>query len=273
MVTITLSAEAFERSLDRCVQCGFCLPVCPTYRLFNDEESSPRGRIARLRAIVDGEVAANAATLQTYDECLGCRACEPACPAGVMYEDVFLAGREALAQTQTLPFDASALLWLIKSPTRLQVAARLWRLTGKVAVTIARFLPAKTPFALLAALPPPTPAGPASDSVTVQPQAVVHRGCLMDIFWARTNRRAAVLLSAAGIPAAELSAAAGCCGALHAHQGDRDTARSLARRTIRAFESSGARTIVSLAGGCGAFMAEYPDLFAPDDPWRARAQR
>ena len=74
-----------QEAIDRCVQCGFCLQACPTYRLQNDEEQSPRGRIALAKGMLRGEVEPSLVTLQTFDDCLGCRACEAACPSGVHY--------------------------------------------------------------------------------------------------------------------------------------------------------------------------------------------
>jgi glycolate oxidase iron-sulfur subunit len=261
-----------EESIDRCIRCGFCLSACPTYRITHDEESSPRGRIALVRAVLADEVKPDLATLATFGECLGCRACESACPAGVVYEEVLLRGREAYVEAgATLPWYARALLFMIRSPWRLRVAQRLWRSCGSGVVRIARLLPTSwPPLALLAALPEP-----ASEPVPARAEAnvVIHRGCLMDIFWEGTNLRSVLLLRDAGTRAQLLPPDAGCCGALHAHQGDRETARRLARRVITAFEISGAGTIVSLAGGCGAHLQRYPDLFDPRDYWHARAER
>lgn len=93
----------------------------------------------------------------------------------------------------------------------------------------------------------------------------------MDTFWGRTNIRASALLEQTGLKADLLPISAGCCGALHAHQGDQETARTLAMRVIASFEASGAQRIVNLAGGCSAFMKGYPDLFEVTDPWHARA--
>jgi glycolate oxidase iron-sulfur subunit len=262
----------FERSIERCVRCGFCLTVCPTYTLQNAEESSPRGRIALAKAVIEGEVAPSLTSLATFNECVGCRACESACPSGVVYEEVLLYGRAALADAGfTLPWHARALLFTIKSPIRLALAQRLWRLAGALAIRAGRLLrTARPPFGMLGALP-----SPSREHAPQHPGAevAIHRGCLMDIFWEGTNQRAALLLGRTGADAQLLPLTTGCCGALHAHQGDQETARQLARRVIAAFEESGAETLVSLAGGCGAFLAGYPHLFAADDPWRARAER
>ena len=75
--------------LQQCIHCGMCLPTCPTYDATKNETSSPRGRIALMRAVADGRLTPNSA--QFADEmyfCLGCLACETACPAGVNYAEM-----------------------------------------------------------------------------------------------------------------------------------------------------------------------------------------
>jgi glycolate oxidase iron-sulfur subunit len=261
---------AFEHSIDRCVRCGFCLPVCPTYRLVEDEVSSPRGRIALAKALIDGEIEPSSASLATFSQCVGCRACESACPSGVIFEEVLLYGREEVARVgERLPLHVRLLLFAIRSPRRLKLLRSLWRLGGSIATRMAQALEVEHPVVrLTAALPRParvlsTAIGPAD--------ILIHRGCLMDVFWERTNSRAASLLESAGLSASLLPLEAGCCGALHAHQGDRETARRLARRVIGAMENAHAETLVNLAGGCSAFIKSYPELFLGEDSWHARA--
>lgn len=262
-----------SRAADRCVQCGFCLTACPTYRLFDNERSSPRGRIAIVKELLAGELEPSLSTLSTFSECLGCRACESACPSGVHYEEILIYGRQLLrAVGEPMPLPVRLLLDTIARPRLLTAAKRLWRRIGRVLIALARRLGRPHgPLALLAAVPEPArlhrPVSPGRAEV------VVHPGCLMDIFWGRTNERAVELLRRAGRAAELLPESSGCCGALHGHQGDLDTARRLAQRLMEAFEASGASVLVNLAGGCSAFMKEYPSLFAAEDPWRARAER
>jgi glycolate oxidase iron-sulfur subunit len=262
-----------QAEIDKCIQCGFCLQACPTYRLFDTEESSPRGRIARVKDIISGEVPATRASLATFGECLGCRACETACPSGVHYEEILMYGRAQLhARESPPPLPVRLLLRTIRHPHLLRLAKGVWRRIGAQVVRRAvRQRSSRPEIRLLASMPAPGP----SPYIAPQQDADValHRGCLMDIVWEGTNRRAVVLLRESGLTADLMAPSAGCCGAMHAHTGDLVTARRLAQRTIESFEEQGARYIVSLAGGCGAHIKEYPALFADDLSWRARAER
>ena len=259
-------------AIDTCIQCGFCLQSCPTYKLFRTEESSPRGRIARLKDILAGDVEATPETLDTFGECLGCRACEAACPSGVPYEEILLVGRERLRQVEAPPGAAAGLtLRLVRSHVLLRGAKRLWQAQGGSIVAKARTMRGGgSPRRLLAALPAPESAPGVAPSPGAKMQ--LHRGCVMDVVWPRTNARAVLLLREAGLDADLLPQSTGCCGALHAHQGDLPTARAMARDVIAAFAASGGETIVSLAGGCGAHMKSYGELLRDDPLWADRAQ-
>jgi glycolate oxidase iron-sulfur subunit len=261
-----------QNAIDRCVRCGFCLPVCPTYAIRHDELSSPRGRIALAEAIVQGAMPATPATLATYSECLGCRACESACPSGVLFEDVLLYGREQLDRAGEAPPPAAGLLlWFLRSPLRLRLARRAWRRWSGVALRLARYLPPVVPaIGLTRGLPRPHPHEVRDDR---EADVVLHRGCLMEVLWEGTNARAVSLLQESGVRAARLPEDAGCCGALHAHAGQTDVARDRAKATIEAFERSDAAALFSLAGGCGAHLQRYPHLFEGDDSWHDRAVR
>ncbi len=262
-----------QEAIDTCIQCGFCLQSCPTYRLFRSEESSPRGRIARLKDILASDVEATPESLATFGECLGCRACEAACPSGVPYEEILLVGRARLREAEEpLAPPARLALRLVRSHVLLRWAKRLWQAVGHRLLRGAGRLRGRgSALRLFAALPEPEP----PPHVPPQPGAPVqiHRGCLMDVVWPGTNARAALLLRDAGRPGDLLPASAGCCGALHAHQGDLGAAREMARQVIAAFEASGGEEILSLAGGCGAHMRTYGQLLADDPLWAERARR
>lgn len=271
-----LAALARERAgLDACVHCGFCLPACPTYLALEDENDSPRGRLLLMGALLDGQVRPDDAQVGAHlDQCLGCRGCESACPSGVPYGRLLEATREALAPHRPLPAVARAVLAVFARERLLRpalLAARLVRASG-LARALARLLPARLamPFAMLAstargrARPYPVPAaGPRG-------RAALLTGCVMEGLFTEVNRATERVLAVNGwTPAA--APGQRCCGALHAHAGDADTARALARANIAAFERSGADVVVLNSAGCGAMCKSYGHLLADDPAWAARA--
>jgi glycolate oxidase iron-sulfur subunit len=200
--------------LNRCISCGFCLPACPTYQLTGDETSSPRGRITLMRALDSGALEPDDATLREQSSfCLGCRACEPVCPAGVEYGQLLERWRVHQWRGRRRPLIARLLT---------MAAGRRWalRVLGRVR---------------RAAAGPATPDGPH-----------LMLGCFERGLFPRVSRAAAALAPELSAPTAQ-----GCCGALHAHNGDLEGGVRLARRLGDALPG----TIVTTSGGCAAHLA------------------
>ncbi len=278
MTTSPLSLLEAERAgLDRCVHCGFCLSACPTYLALEDENDSPRGRLVLMRALLDGTVAPADPTVGAHlDQCLGCRGCETACPSGVPYGALLEATRASVLAARPLPFVARLVLavfareWLLRPALALGRAARA---TG-LARLLARVLPAQLamPFAMLASTDRPaadawTPRGDGARGT-----ASLLTGCVMEGLFTGVNRATERVLTVNGWTMRDTPHQR-CCGALHAHAGDRTTAQALARENIAAFEASGAEVIVLNSAGCGAMCKEYGHLLADDAAWAARAER
>jgi glycolate oxidase iron-sulfur subunit len=261
------------------------LQACPTYVALGDENDSPRGRIYLMRALMEGELTVNDPTVHTHiDRCLGCRACETACPSGVPYGALLEATRATLREVQRPPLRARLILALFarRGLMRFAVgAARLLRDAG-LPKLLSR-LPGDLgfAFAMLAASESPLAHGRvrarAEAGASHQPRGdgsrgtfALLRGCVMEGLFTRANRateRTLVANDYAPVPAPDQH----CCGALHAHAGDLAMARSLARRNIVAFEKSEAEYVVTNAAGCGALLKEYGHLLAGDGEWAARA--
>ncbi|MCC6316208.1 MAG: 4Fe-4S dicluster domain-containing protein [Gemmatimonadaceae bacterium] len=262
--------------LDACVHCGFCLPSCPTYLALEDENDSPRGRIVLMRALLEGELApSDDAVTRHLDRCLGCRGCESACPSGVPYGALLEATRATIARHRPIPAVARVILATFRHPWLLRIALAFSRLVRWTRLPrLLSALPPREafPWAMLAAtesaLPVSdyTPPAPAADTLPV----AVLQGCVMQGLFADTNRATERVLRMNGYGMAP-APGQGCCGALHAHAGDDETARALARRNVAAFEASGAAWIAVNAAGCGAMMKEYGHLLAHDPAWAARA--
>jgi glycolate oxidase iron-sulfur subunit len=260
-----------------CVHCGFCLQACPTYLALGEENDSPRGRIVLMRSLVEGELSIQDADVHTHiDRCLGCRACETACPSGVPYGQLLEATRATLRESRPLSPVARLILWTFARPALLSIAmaiARLLRGSG-LAALLARF-PGRLGFAgaMLAATRRPLPSRAYTRrGAAPRERLAILDGCVMKGLFAQTNRATERVLATNGYA---LTRAPGqrCCGALHAHAGDLDTARVLARINIAAFEQSGAEMVAVNAAGCGAIMKEYGHLLAHDPEWSQRAAR
>lgn len=275
----------YTRTLD-CIHCGLCLRTCPTFQLTGVETSSPRGRIHLMRAVAEGQLAPDADFADEMDFCLLCRHCESACPAGVHFSELMEHTRSALRDSPDLRAGPLArlarwfgfalvlprpwMLSLLASALRLAQQSGLWkpitRLAGKRGRALAHFprVPARR---ARARLPERTPAHGAA---TREPVLLLE-GCVMPELYGATNRATVAALSELGC---EVRVPHGqrCCGSLHAHNGERELARELARANIEAFERAGGElAIATNSAGCGSHLRALEQLFDEGDPWRARA--
>ncbi len=258
-----------------CVHCGFCLSSCPTYLALGDENDSPRGRIVLMRAAIDGTLSLDDSSLSTHlDRCLGCRACETACPSGVPFGAALEAARSTLLAARSAerraPSAETGLLWLVAHLAvfrPLLLAARLLRSTG-----LPRLLARVSfPFAMLAASAPALRTRAYAPRGTgARGHIAILRGCVMEGLFAHVHRATERTLVANDFALVDASGQ-GCCGALHAHAGHDEQARAMARALIEAFERSGADLVAVNAAGCGAMMKEYGRLLGGDIAWRDRA--
>ena len=226
--------------LDRCISCGFCLPACPTYALTADETSSPRGRINLMRAVQEGRLPLDDPTVQEESSfCLGCRACEPVCPAGVQYGALLEEWRDHGWSGRRKGVRLRLLLWATSRTWRVRLMGILGR-------------PAKRRDA----------DGPS-----------LMLGCFERALFPDVSRACASLVSDACVPARQ-----GCCGALHAHNGDLARGRELAQQLGRELPG----TILTTSGGCAAHLAsvlgnnrvrELSEWLAEAPPMRHRTSR
>ncbi len=274
--------------LQNCIHCGFCLPTCPTYVATGQELESPRGRLHLISAVHDGRIEATDRTLAHFDRCLQCRACETACPSGVPYGRIMEDARASImanaptAQPVSWRLRALALRYVVARRPVLRFVLDLGRLYSRSGLQriargpLRRLLPAK--IARMESSIPVLTETPFRETGTLaSPREVTARvalllGCMHGEMYPRMHEATVRVLAHAGCEVVAPPEQV-CCGALHSHAGDAETARALARRNIAAFEAAGVDAVIVNAAGCGAAMKEYDRLLRNDPHWGPRAQR
>lgn len=292
-----------------CVHCGFCLPACPTYEVLGDENDSPRGRIHLMRAVAEGRLPASDPSFALHiDRCLGCRACEPVCPSGVRYGFLLerARGDRSAAAGGLDRSTRRALNYVFPDPRR---ARRVWALLRLLRSTgLPRRLarprqqgkaPGRFRFGL-AMLASTAPAGDGNGglprrrprfgaaggraeeggaaeregrgAIVAGRTVALLEGCVMSGLFGHVNRATRRVVSAYGAVPDPLPPGV-CCGALHAHAGELEGARALARRVIDEFEWTGGEYLLTNSAGCGAAMKEYGEWLADDPDYAERAAR
>src|SRR5690625_3401884 len=271
--------EIFKNNLNynellNCNRCGFCLPSCPTCIETQEEFHSPRGRIALMKGVADGLIEPSKEFKRSLDLCLGCRACEPACPSGVKFGHLLEQARDAFYQNNKktvkekvirnvtfnnlFPYQKRMIhltsLLSIYQRSSLQKTTRkigFLKLFPNTLQTMEKVLPKA-----------PNRKEMKERSYTLKPYTKPKKkvaffiGCLMDTVFRTTNTATIKLLQYAGCEIA-IPKVQGCCGALNGHSGELDKAKEMAKRNITAFEDADVDYIITNAGGCGAFLQDY----------------
>ncbi len=273
----------------RCVHCGLCLNACPTYRLWNLEADSPRGRIRQMvsveqSAIADPEQKAfpiTASFVDHIDKCLDCRACETACPSGVHYGKLVEYARARIELDYRRPFFSRlqrnlVFRHLLPHPKRIAAAARFLRIYQRSGLQkLARGTGILKLLGLAGreALLPPIDGKFFFDQLGTTHPAVGPRrarvaffaGCVAQVTFTPLNESTIRVLTANGCEVVVPNDQR-CCGALAAHAGAREAARAVARQNLLAFHLADFDAIITNAAGCGSTLKEYHHLFSPDEP-------
>jgi glycolate oxidase iron-sulfur subunit len=275
--------------LQQCMHCGMCLPTCPTYDQTKHERNSPRGRIALMRAVADGVLDVSYEFAEEMSYCLGCLACQTACPAGVNYAELFETARSDIERENAHRgvarqfWRAMTLGFLFMRPTALRFFGRLlgWYQRSGLEATIRRTGIVRLLPAALRRLEPQTPrvaprfsnsliAAHEAPSGATRYRVALLTGCVQDLVFPDVNRDTADVLVANGC-AVDTPPTQPCCGSLHAHNGDLAHARALARRMLDLFPPDRYDAIISNAGGCGSHLRRYAPLLDDDRDYRDRA--
>jgi glycolate oxidase iron-sulfur subunit len=261
-----------------CVHCGLCLDTCPTYRVLGTEAESPRGRIYIMQDIRQGTLPLDSAAVAHLDNCLGCMACETACPSGVSYGERIEEFRPRLRAA------------LRRKPWRVLVAFvstnhRLFELGLAISALLDRIglagLRRRIPGLDIFPRPPETPKlrqlsprarSRVSPPIDARLSVVLLTGCVGDRLKPEISRAAVEVLHHNGIAVGD-DTAIGCCGALAMHAGNEQEALDTARTNVRAFKQTGLKHLVTTAAGCGAMIREYGRLLANDPELAEDARR
>ena len=294
---LSLDPRTYKRALS-CVHCGLCLPACPTYTENGHEGDSPRGRIQLMRGLADGLIEPTPKVKEHLDLCLDCRACETACPSGVVYHELIEETRARFAENERLTLQGRFMRWMFFNvfvhPTRLKLALLPARAMQKIGVY--GFLRKIGLFKLLPSqlrkmeqmLPNEGKLWPAPLPERMSPVRTVDgardpgavttvgffAGCIGSVMFERVNRQAVELLVASGLDVVA-PREQGCCGAIHHHNGAHHPAEELAKRNIDTFLPAGKPGVDYIAtniAGCGAMLREYDFLLRDDPQYAARAK-
>jgi len=264
---------------NRCVHCGLCLQHCPTYIELGLETESPRGRIHIIKAIAQGRIEATPNAIGHLDLCLQCRNCESVCPSGVPFGRIMEAARAEILNSKRAPFSWRVRAYLLRQliPHRGRLAAIAFALRLAQRTGLWRLLEGLPTLGRRVAMAPVISGQPFDRwGVIARPQGEVKRrvallaGCVMPFAYGRVHEATARVLARNGcevlVPPGQT-----CCGALHAHSGDRRTAMALARCNIDAFLAADVDVVIVNAAGCGASMKEYGELLTGDPAYAEKA--
>lgn len=258
----------------QCMRCGLCLPSCPTYRTDGLETQSPRGRVAMIKAVIDGQLSPSADFVEHMYHCLDCRNCQSVCPAGVKAGELVLEARHRIEENRPQhPVKRFLLQYAIRDQKKLSAylsPVRLYEYLGIQALVrkydILKAISADLEF--MEALLPPLPARPLTASMpeTVKARGVekgrvgFFLGCAMNLLFSEVSRDTIEVLSRVGytvvIPKGQQ-----CCGAPNIAEGERRIYREMAEHNIGLFEGKGVDIVVTDCAACGSELKAYHEVF------------
>ena len=231
---------------DACVQCGLCLPHCPTYAVQKKEGHSPRGRIALIRAYAEGTLLDEPAWAGQVDTCLSCGQCEEACPAGVQYQKIVELARAERSQRRR-PYAEHAFNLLLKQPWLNVIAGRL-----------ARYIRIQ-PFGQI------TPAKELHTYYNIdnaRGKVSLLADCAANTFQKNTLHAAALVLNKLGFSVV-LQKPKGCCGGWWSHTGQAKRAQE-SLSWLSKKRTNEMMPLLTITSGCHQYLARKADFKVQD---------
>lgn len=269
----------------QCMRCGTCIPTCPTYRTDRIETQSPRGRIAMIKAVIDGRLEASEDFVEHMYHCLDCRNCQTVCPAGVKVGELVLEARHRIEEHLPQPLLKRFLLQyaikdqkklaLLMSPLKVYQALGLQWLVRK-----SHLLPMiSDDLTFMEALLPQLPARPLADSLPAEIPAKGREkgrvgfflGCAMNLIFAHISRDTIEVLTRAGytvvVPKNQQ-----CCGTPNLAEGERAVYREMAEHNIGLFEGLNLDAVVTDCAACGSELKAYRESLSKQAGTAQRAE-
>ncbi len=281
ILTVNNKGESLDDILHHCLHCGLCLPVCPTYNITLQEQSSPRGRIRLIKEVLENKIEVSEQFVDEMYFCLDCQACQTICPAGVHYGSLVEEARNIISEQNKEPALLRAtklfVLSFLRSPWKTKLWATFLRVYQQSGVQDAvqqsgiLSLFSEKMHQQQFLIPQISETFFNSDSQEIYKAEGKHRGrvaflsgCIMNVAFADIHRDAIAVLTKNGydviVPKLQQ-----CCGSLHSHNGEIETAKTLAKANIDVFKQYEFDALIIDSAGCGAFMKEYGKVLA-DDP-------
>ncbi len=279
--------KTLDEKLIKCIRCGFCLDACPTFRITGQETKSPRGRIYLVRSWRENVIPFDEGMVDAIDTCLGCLACETACPSGVDYSYILESARTEIEAKKMRPatqaFARAQMLDTLTHPgklvTTLKAAGLLGKLTGgRMPGFAAKMLSGSSDVNLQL----PTPQGGSAKIHNLPEKSLaigtkratvgILAGCVMRVLFGETNAATVRVLQKNGCEVIAPNAA-GCCGALHLHTGFHEESLAKIRALIDVFalHLPNMDAIIVNSAGCGSTMKEYGELLKDDAQYSEKA--
>jgi len=275
--------------LIQCMHCGMCLAACPTYELTKLERSSPRGRIRLIKSVAEGTLEISETFAEEMNFCLDCQACETACPAGVQYGKMVESARVVIEKSYTTSFFKKSfkrfmLNSVVANHSRLKILAAMlyfYQNYGlrKLLTGILSIFPFAKKLVEIESLMPQISKKFSSEVIaekTFPVNPIKHKiafstGCIMDVAFADINLDTIEVLKKfhceIQTPKEQV-----CCGSLHAHNGEIEKAKELARKNLDVFSNLDYDFLISNSAGCGAFMKEYAHLLNDEPQYAEKAK-
>lgn len=270
----------------RCIHCGLCLNHCPTYKVLGLEADSPRGRIYQVLQVDSGRLEIGESFVTHMDRCLGCRACETACPSGVRYGEILERARHEIAGNYRRPWLSRKLrrFFFLRVLHNRKMLARWARRIRWYQKSGLQSLARGSGVLKLLGLDKIEALAPRMDEDfflneigrcyaaegECRGRVLLLAGCVASVAFSDLNRATVRLLTRNGIEVF-IPEHQRCCGALQIHAGYRHEARYLARKNIRAMQGAEFDAVITNAAGCGAMLKSYGELLHDDEEFGGTA--